>query len=131
MQLRENTLPRLRGIIEKSAATNPAAVTDAQRSDAGCSNAGRIGDLYASFMDEARLEQLGITPLRGELAKIAAIKDKSKLPALLARLGKIVSASPPTSASTRTTRIRRSRAGSTPPACRVRRLMSSPANLLT
>ena len=27
MQLRENTLPRLRGIIEKSAATNPAAAT--------------------------------------------------------------------------------------------------------
>jgi putative endopeptidase len=37
MQLRENTLPRLRGIIEKSAATNPAAATDAQR----------IGDFYA------------------------------------------------------------------------------------
>src|SRR5215217_6626088 len=57
MQLRENTLPRLRGIIEKSAATNPAAATDAQR----------IGDFYASFMDEARLEQLGVTPLQGEL----------------------------------------------------------------
>ena len=79
MQLRENTLPRLRGIIEKSAATNPAAATDAQR----------IGDFYASFMDEARLETLGITPLQGELAQIAALKDKSELPALLARLGKI------------------------------------------
>ncbi|MFK3739380.1 M13 family metallopeptidase [Massilia sp. TN1-12] len=79
MELRENTLPQLRGIIEKVAAGKPAAATDAQR----------IGDFYASFMDEARLEQLGVTPLKGELDKIAALKDKSELPALLARLGKI------------------------------------------
>ncbi|QNA90841.1 M13 family peptidase [Massilia sp. Dwa41.01b] len=78
-KLRDDTLPQLRGIIEKAAASNPAAGTDAQR----------IGDFYASFMDEARLETLGITPLQGELAKIAALKDKSELPALLARLGKI------------------------------------------
>ncbi len=79
MELRENTLPQLRGIIEKTASSNPAAGTDAQR----------IGDFYASFMDEARLEQLGATPLKAELDKIAALKDKSELPALLANLGKI------------------------------------------
>ncbi|WP_371764296.1 M13 family metallopeptidase [Massilia sp.] len=78
-KLRDDTLPQLRGIIEKAAAGNPAKGTDAQR----------IGDYYASFMDEAKLEQLGITPLNGELAKIAALKDKSELPALLAHLGKI------------------------------------------
>ena len=39
----------------------------------------KIGDFYASYMDEARLEQLGITPLKGELANIAAIKDKAGL----------------------------------------------------
>jgi putative endopeptidase len=78
-KLRDDTLPQLRGIIEKSAAGNPARGTDAQR----------IGDYYASFMDEAKLEQLGIAPLNGELAKIAALKDKSELPALLAHLGKI------------------------------------------
>nr|WP_091668539.1 M13-type metalloendopeptidase [Massilia sp. PDC64] len=78
-KLRDDTLPQLRTIIEKAAASNPAKGTDAQR----------IGDYYASFMDEAKLEQLGITPLNGELAKIAALKDKSELPALLAHLGKI------------------------------------------
>ncbi|WP_413675647.1 M13 family metallopeptidase [Massilia cellulosiltytica] len=78
-KLRDDTLPQLRGIIEKAAAGNPAKGTDAQR----------IGDYYASFMDEAKLEQLGITPLNGELAKIAALKDKSELPALLAHFGKI------------------------------------------
>jgi predicted metalloendopeptidase len=78
-ELQENTLPQLRGIIEKASSSNPAKGTDAQR----------IGDFYASFMDEARLEQLGVTPLKGELDKIAALKDKSELPALLAHLGKI------------------------------------------
>jgi putative endopeptidase len=78
-KLRDDTLPQLRGIIEKAAAGNPAKGTDAQR----------IGDYYASFMDEAKLEQLGIAPLNGELAKIAALKDKSELPALLAHLGRI------------------------------------------
>jgi predicted metalloendopeptidase len=79
MKLREDTLPQLRAIIEKVAAGTPAKGTDAQR----------IGDYYASFMDEAKLEQLGIAPLNGELAKIAALKDKAELPALLAHLGKI------------------------------------------
>jgi predicted metalloendopeptidase len=78
-ELHEKTQPQLRAIIEKAAATKPAAGTEAQR----------IGDFYASFMDEAGLEQLGIAPLNGELAKIAALKDKSELPALLAHLGQI------------------------------------------
>jgi predicted metalloendopeptidase len=79
MELRENTLPQLRGIIEKVASKNAAKGTNEQR----------IGDFYASFMDEARLEQLGATPLKSELDRIAALKDKSELPALLAHLGKI------------------------------------------
>jgi len=78
-ELQENTLPQLRGIIEAAAAAKAAKGTDEQR----------IGDYYASFMDEARLEQLGIAPLKGELDKIAALKDKAELPALLAHLGKI------------------------------------------
>jgi predicted metalloendopeptidase len=78
-KLRDDTQPILRAIIEKSAASKPANATDAQR----------IGDFYASFMDEPKLEQLGLTPLRAELAKIAAIKDKSELPAVLAHLGQL------------------------------------------
>ena len=35
----------------------------------------KIGDLYASFMDEDRIEQLGATPLEGELAQVDAITD--------------------------------------------------------
>ncbi|MDQ2819452.1 MAG: M13 family peptidase [Pseudomonadota bacterium] len=75
-KLRDDTQPILRAIIEKAAASKSAAGTDSQR----------IGDFYSSFMDEPKLEQLGLTPLNAELAKIAAIKDKSELPAVLAKL---------------------------------------------
>ncbi|MGO4477798.1 M13 family metallopeptidase [Massilia sp. 2TAF26] len=78
-QLYENSLAELRGIIEKVSADGAPRNADAKR----------IGDFYASFMDEARLEQLGFTPLKGELDRIAALKDKTELPALLAHLGKI------------------------------------------
>jgi putative endopeptidase len=78
-KLRDDTLPQLRGIIEASAASKAAAGTDSQR----------IGDFYASFMDEPKLEQLGLKPLNAELAKIAAIKNKAELPAMLAHLGQL------------------------------------------
>ncbi|MEO7494791.1 MAG: M13-type metalloendopeptidase [Massilia sp.] len=79
-KLRDDTQPQLRAIIE-AAANNPnrAAGSDAQR----------IGDFYASFVDEKRADELGIAPINGELAKIAAVKDKAELPALIAHLGKI------------------------------------------
>jgi putative endopeptidase len=78
-KLRDDTLPILRTIIETSAASKAASGTDAQR----------VGDFYASFMDEPKLEQLGLSPLNAELAKIASIKDKSELPAMLAHLGQL------------------------------------------
>ncbi|WP_307728913.1 MULTISPECIES: M13-type metalloendopeptidase [unclassified Massilia] len=79
-KLHDDTQPQLRAIIEKSAATkNPRAGSEEQL----------IGDFFASYMDEARLEKLGISPLKGELAGIAAIKDKAELPAAFARLGRL------------------------------------------
>jgi len=44
-----------------------------------------IGDFYASFMDEARAEELGLTPLQPELDRIAAIKDRQQLLDYLSR----------------------------------------------
>jgi len=38
------------------------------------SNAQKIGDLYNSFMDEAGIEKLGMTPIANDLAKAAGIK---------------------------------------------------------
>ncbi|MBV9109605.1 MAG: M13 family metallopeptidase [Gemmatimonadetes bacterium] len=44
----------------------------------------KLGDLYASFMDSARAEQLGATPMRADLAQIAALSSRSGYPALFA-----------------------------------------------
>jgi predicted metalloendopeptidase len=38
-----------------------------------------VGDFYASYLDEARAESLGLQPLAPELARIAAIKDRKQL----------------------------------------------------
>jgi putative endopeptidase len=45
----------------------------------------RIGDFYASFMDEARANRLGIAPLRPLLAEIGGLRDKSQWAAELGR----------------------------------------------
>jgi len=50
------------------------------------SNAQKIGDLFASFMDEARVEALGADPLADDLAAIDALQGVDDLPALLGRL---------------------------------------------
>ncbi|MGA8988735.1 M13 family metallopeptidase [Aeromicrobium sp.] len=46
----------------------------------------KIGDLYASFMDEDRIEALGATPLDAELAQVDAITD---IPSFVATLGSL------------------------------------------
>ena len=68
MQLRDKSEADLRAIIEEAAQD--------RRTPAG-SEARKIGDLYASFMDEARAEQLGLEADRGDLARIDAIADKA------------------------------------------------------
>jgi predicted metalloendopeptidase len=77
-KLRDDIQPQLRAIIE-GAAANKAGGPEAQR----------IGDFYASFMDEAKLEQLGLTPLNAELAKVAAVTDKKQLPQLISHFNQI------------------------------------------
>jgi predicted metalloendopeptidase len=71
-KLFEDIQPQLRKIIEDSAQSADTA------------DKKRIGDFYAAFMDEARLEQLGVAPIQSELARIAALTDKKQLPALFA-----------------------------------------------
>jgi predicted metalloendopeptidase len=78
-KLYDDVQPKLLAIIENSAKDpNKKAGSDTQK----------IGDFYASFMDEAKLEQLGMTPLAAEMANIAALKDKAQLPALMAHASK-------------------------------------------
>ena len=54
----------------------------------------QIGGLYASFMDDARIAQLGATPLKGELAKIDAITTQADLVQRLGALGQVNIAGP-------------------------------------
>ncbi|MCS0498361.1 M13 family metallopeptidase [Protaetiibacter mangrovi] len=58
-------------------------IVEAQAADPGTEER-RIGDLYASFMDEERIEALGWEPIRAELASIATIGD---IRAFLSALG--------------------------------------------
>ncbi|WP_457096173.1 M13 family metallopeptidase [Lysobacter sp. P5_B9] len=60
-------------LIKGLAATNPAAGTDARR----------IADYYAAYMDEAGIEARGLEPLKPELAKIDAIASKTDLARVL------------------------------------------------
>ena len=70
----------LRRIVEDAAADRNAA--------AGSERA-KIGALYRSFMDTARIESLGIEPVRPELERIAAIDSRDELIAEFARLARI------------------------------------------
>lgn len=63
-------------IDEVAARTDLVAGSDEQK----------LGSFYNSFMDEATIEQKGLTPLTPQLEAIAALTDKAQLPALLARL---------------------------------------------
>jgi putative endopeptidase len=46
----------------------------------------KIGDLYASFMDEERVERLGAEPLAAELAQVDAVTDIASFVATLGEL---------------------------------------------
>ena len=50
------------------------------------SNEQKIGDFYATCMDEARIEATGAKPLEKELAAINNMKSMKELPAMLAHL---------------------------------------------
>ncbi len=69
------TQTTLKQILEEAAAN---------RSAAPGSNAQKVGDFYAAAMDTVAIEKAGITPLKPELARIAALKTRAELPALIA-----------------------------------------------
>ena len=79
-KLRDDTLPQLRAIIEHAAQDHTVAADSETR---------KIGDLYASYMDEQRLNKLGMRPIQKELDRIAAIKNKKEIPALIAHLNRL------------------------------------------
>ena len=75
--LRDKSESNLRTIIEQTTANSGSPVG---------SEARKLGDLYASFMDEARAEQLGKKPVEADFSRIDAINDKAALISTLAAL---------------------------------------------
>ncbi|MBV9774334.1 MAG: peptidase M13 [Gemmatimonadetes bacterium] len=70
----------LRRLIEQAAATpGKQPGSDLQK----------VGDFYAAFLDSARVERLGVAPLRGEMARIAGARGKAEFPALFAHLARM------------------------------------------
>jgi predicted metalloendopeptidase len=71
--LADKTSQQVRDIIQNAATTRSAKGSIAQK----------VGDYYASLMDEAGIEAMGLTPLAGEMDAIAAISNKASLSAYL------------------------------------------------
>ena len=79
-ELRENSLNQLHAIVDtisKDSAVKPGT------------NAQKIADMYASFMDEKVLDILAATPLSGEFAKIDALQNKNQIAGMIAHLSRI------------------------------------------
>ncbi|HYI33085.1 MAG TPA: peptidase M13, partial [Glaciibacter sp.] len=72
--LAEEAEKAVRGIVEEAQTAEPGTE---QR---------KFGDLYASFMDEERVEELGATPLTADLASVDTI---TSIPTLLSTLGRL------------------------------------------
>jgi putative endopeptidase len=66
-------------LFDKAQADLRTIVEDAGRSSSKTpgSDAQKIGDFYESFMNEARVEELGLRPLEAELDAIEALKTKA------------------------------------------------------
>jgi putative endopeptidase len=83
-KINDEVQQQLRDVIEPLQNSTDAADPDQQK----------IADLYASFLDEPALEQLGLKPLGQEFARIEALKDRAGIPALIAHYNEIGVAAP-------------------------------------
>jgi putative endopeptidase len=67
--LADDAEQHLRAIVEEAAASDAAPGTPARK----------VGDLYAAFLDEARIRELGLDPVRDDLDRALAVQDPSDL----------------------------------------------------
>jgi len=76
IEIDERNKATLRKILEQAAVENPGRSAVEQK----------IGDYYSSCMDEKAVDAKGFDPLKPELARIAAVKDKAGLIDAVARV---------------------------------------------
>lgn len=86
--LKTTPLPEGRAAYDTNAMLRELAarrVRDLVENAAGAKTASRVGDFYAGWMDTAGIEAKGMQPLAGELAAIAAIRNRRALSTYLGR----------------------------------------------
>jgi putative endopeptidase len=72
--LTDKTQEQVRAIIEEAA-----------KSSSPGTDGSKIGALYSAFMDEARIEQLDVAPIAGDLAEIRGAETKADIAVLMGR----------------------------------------------
>lgn len=75
-EIYERNLITLRGILEKAAMQSPGRTPVEQK----------VGDYYSACVDEKAADAKGLDPLKPELDRIAAVKDKATLMDAVARV---------------------------------------------
>jgi putative endopeptidase len=83
-KLQDDAEHDLRDILDEAARSQGAPGSDAQK----------VGDYYASFLDEAAVEARGLKPLSQELARIDALKTKQDLAGYVGRAQRLFVAHP-------------------------------------
>ncbi len=83
-KMADDVLPLLRTIIEDAAKQHAKEGTQAQK----------IGDFFNSYMDEERLDKLGIQAVMPEIKRVHDLKSKQQIAALLAHFSKSGISSP-------------------------------------
>ena len=83
--LRDEAEMACRQIVEELADVF-SSVASEDASEVLDTNRGRIGALYAAFMDEEHLEELGAAPLAGELAPVLSAGSKEELARVLGEM---------------------------------------------
>jgi putative endopeptidase len=78
-ELTERNRATLRGLLDKVSEPNP------KRSPIEA----KLGDYYATCMDEAHVEELGAKPIAADLARIDAVASKADLPPLMGSLERV------------------------------------------
>ena len=78
---------QVRDLITDAASSNPAETVSSSRERSSAdTDEQRIGDLYASFMDEQTVARVGLAPLHEELALIDDAPDTAALAEVVGRL---------------------------------------------
>ncbi len=80
VQLRLNAEQQVGDLLREAAAAAQSGAAEPG------STTQQIGDLFAAFLDEERVEELGVRPIEADLAAVRAVSTRSGLVGLLGRL---------------------------------------------